>query len=34
LYKIAKANNNQTEMVEYKKNVEQLDSNINLEMDE
>ena len=34
LYKIAKANNNQTEMVEYKKNVEQLDSNIKLEMDE
>ena len=34
LYKIAKANNNQIEMVEYKKNVEQLDSNINLEMDE
>ena len=34
LYKIAKANNNQTEMVEYKKNVEQLDTNINLEMDE
>ena len=34
LYKIAKANNNQIEIVEYKKNVEQLDSNINLEMDE
>ena len=34
LYKIAKANNNQIEMLEYKKNVEQLDSNINLEMDE
>jgi hypothetical protein len=34
LYKIAKENNNQIEMVEYKKNVEQLDSNINLEMDE
>ena len=34
LYKIAKANNNQIEMVEYKKNVEKLDSNINLEMDE
>ena len=34
LYKIAKANSNKNEMVEYKKNVEQLDSNINLEMDE
>ena len=34
LYKIAKANNNQIEMVEYKKHVEQLDTNINLEMDE
>ena len=34
LYKIAKAINNQIEMVEYKKNVEQLYSNINLEMND
>jgi len=34
LYKIAKANNNKKEMAKYKKNIEQLDSNINLEMNE
>ncbi len=34
LYKIAKTNNNKNEMDEYKKNIEQLDSNINLETDE
>ena len=34
LYKIAKTNNNKNEMDEYKKNIEQLDSNINLEIDE
>jgi len=34
LYKIAKANNNKNEMNKYKKNIEQLDSNINLEIDD
>jgi serine protease Do len=34
LYKIAKANNNKNEMDKYKKNIEQLDSNINLEINE
>ena len=34
LYKIAKANNNKNEMNKYKKNIEQLDSNINLEINE
>ena len=34
LYKIAKAKNNKNEMAEYKNIVEQLDSNINLEIDE
>ena len=34
LYKIAKAKNNKNEMDKYKKNIEQLDSNINLETDE
>lgn len=34
LYKIAKAKNNKNEMDKYKKNIEQLDSNINLEINE
>ena len=34
LYKIAKANNNKNEMTKYKKNIERLDSNINLESDD
>ncbi|MBT6602951.1 MAG: trypsin-like peptidase domain-containing protein [Nitrosomonadales bacterium] len=34
LYKIAKAKNNNNEMIEYKKKIEQLDSNLNMEMNE